>query len=265
LDHKFSRRVSLRNRGRCGERIGSLSSQVAAPPKFSKRAGLVREMAELPEGVRKDMNFHLTFLDNARNVQEVWKADFETEHTAICWMWIVGGVWALKHDWSVMELWCRRCRAGRVPACMRKPSETGECCIARIPAKDLRPASKSERPQPRARPLVLIVERNDVIATSYESMVLDAGFSVGASWSNYASAAKWLSAHSPDAAIVDVELQDRSCIELANKLCLREIPFLAVSGLSADTPGINQIFRYVPWLAKPVTPAGLQLALQSIL
>ena len=211
------------------------------------------------------MNFHLSFLDDERRVKEVWEADFETEHTAICWMWMVGGVRALKHDWSTMELMCRRCSAGQVADCPRVSCGTQECCIARVPARVLRPTSKAERPQPRARPLILIVERDDITATSHESIVLDAGFSVGASWSNYASAGKWLSAHSPDAAILDVKLQDKSCVELAKKLSEREIPFLAVSGYSAGTPGLNRIFRSVPWLEKPVTTAGLHLALRSIL
>jgi len=68
-----------------------------------------------------------------------------------------------------------------------------------------------------------------------------------------------------DAAILDVKLQDKSCVELAKKLSEREIPFLAVSGYSAGTPGLNRIFRSVPWLEKPVTTAGLHLALRSIL
>jgi CheY-like chemotaxis protein len=211
------------------------------------------------------MNYNLTFLDDAGSAREVWKADFETEHTAICWMWMVGGVWALKRDWTVMELRCRRCRMVRVAACSRSSSRTEECCIARIPASVLRPSNKSERQQPRAVPHILIVERDDVIAASHENMVLDAGYSVGASWSNYISAEKWLSAHSPDAAILDVKLQDRFCIALVKKLTAREIPFLAVSGCSADTPGVDRIFRSAPWLEKPVTSAGLQLALRSIL
>ena len=57
-----------------------------------------------PEKVQSEMNFHLSFSDDTRRVQEVWEADFETEHTATCWMWMVGGVWALKQNWSVMEL-----------------------------------------------------------------------------------------------------------------------------------------------------------------
>jgi phosphoribosylcarboxyaminoimidazole (NCAIR) mutase len=60
-------------------------------------------------------------------------------------------------------------------------------------------------------------------------------------------------------------LQDRSCVELAKKLSAREIPFLAVAGYSADMPGVNRIFRSAPWLEKPVTSAGLHLALRSIL
>ena len=210
------------------------------------------------------MNYQLTFLDDSRRVQDVWEANFETEHTAICWMWLAGGVCALHDDWSMMELWCRRCCAGPVKECPRAPSGREDCCIVRVPASVLRQSGKSEQHR-RARPLILIVERDEFIATRHEGMVLDAGYSVGASWPDYASAGKWLSAHNPDAAIIDVKLQDKSCVELAKKLSVREIPFLAVSGYPADTPGVNRIFRPVPWLEKPVTPAGLQLALRSIL
>ena len=167
-------------------------------------------------------------------------------------------------DWSMMELWCRRCCAGPVKECPRAPSGSEDCCIARVPVSVLRQSGKSEQHR-RARPLILIVERDEFIATPHEGMVLDAGYSVGASWPDYASAGKWQSAHNPDAAIIDGKLQDRSCVELAKKLFVREIPFLAVSGYPADTPGVNRIFRSVPWLEKPVTPAGLQLALRSIL
>ena len=49
------------------------------------------------QGSSERVNFHLSFLDAGR-LQDEWKANFETEHTAICWMWMVGGVCALKHD-----------------------------------------------------------------------------------------------------------------------------------------------------------------------
>ncbi len=211
------------------------------------------------------MNFHLSFLDESRHIQDVWEANFESEHTAICWMWMVGGVWALKYDWSLMELRCRRCCSTKVTVCPRVPADKKECCIARIPARFLRPSGKSERRQPREVPHILIVERDDALAASHESLVHDAGYSVSASWSNYISAGKWLSAHNPDAAILDVKLQDRFCLALAKKLSARHIPFLAVSGWPADTPGVDRIFQSATWLEKPVTYAGLQLALRSIL
>jgi len=216
-------------------------------------------------GDTNEVNFRLSFLDDERRVKEVWEADFVAEHTAICWMWMVGGVRALKHDWSTMELVCKRCRAGRVADCTRVCCGTPECCIARVPARVLQQTNKAERPQPRPQPLILVVEGNDDIADAHERMIVDAGFSVGASWSNYASAEKWLSAHQPDAAILDVKLQDKSCADLAAKLSEREIPFLAVSEFSANTPGANQIFKSAPWLEKPVTSASLHLALRSIL
>jgi two-component SAPR family response regulator len=109
------------------------------------------------------------------------------------------------------------------------------------------------------------VERDDFIATSHENIVIDAGFTVGAAWSDCASAGKWLSTNNPDAAIVDVKLQDKSCVKLVEKLSMREIPFLAISSHSADTQGVDPVFRSVPWLEKPVTSAGLHLALRSIL
>lgn len=211
------------------------------------------------------MNYQLCFLDDARHVQAEWEADFETEHSAICWMWIVAGVWALKQNWSTMELWCQRCRAAKVRSCPRVSSGRDKCCIARIPAHVLRLSSKAERPQPRETPIILVVEQDDAIAASHEEMVLAGGFGLGASWSNYGSARQWLSAHNPDAAILDVKLQDKSCVELAKKLTEREIPFLAVSDNAANTPGLDRIFQSVPWLEKPVTSAGLHLALRSIL
>lgn len=211
------------------------------------------------------MNYQLSFLDGDRRIQDEWKADFETEHSAICWMWIVAGVRALKLDWTTFELRCLRCCPNRVVGCPRATSDNKSCCIARIPAHILRPSYKSERPQPREVPIILMVERDDATAASQEIIMRDTGYSLGACWSNYASAGQWLSAHTPDAAVIDVKLQDKSCVALAKKLSAREIPFLAVSRHSADTPGIDRIFQSVPWLEKPVTSASLHLALRSIL
>ena len=211
------------------------------------------------------MTYQLSFLDDAQGTRDIWNADIESEHLAICWMWIIGDVWAQKQDWSVMELRCRRCCAGEVRDCPRSIYLDNECFIARVPARDPRSASQSERPQPRTRPIILIVEQDGAAATSYEDSIQCAGYFVGASCPDIASATNWLSTQGPDAAIIDVKVQDESCVALARRLMRREIPFLVVSEHPADTPGIHGIFRSVPWLRKPLTSAGLQLALKSLL
>lgn len=116
-----------------------------------------------------------------------------------------------------------------------------------------------------ARPIILIVEDEPLIAMSYEDIVTDAGFLVGASLLSCASAGKWLSAHSPDAAIIDVKLQDGWSVDLAKLLSVQKIPFLVVSGYSPGSPGVDQIFLSVPWLEKPITSTCLGLALRGLL
>jgi CheY-like chemotaxis protein len=208
------------------------------------------------------MNYHLSFLDDVRRAQDVWEADFGTEHPAISWMWIAGSVWAQRADWSTMELWCRRCSASRAP-CPRIPSAKGDCCIARIPASALGGVAQPERSH-RARPIILILEHDAFTAILHEGVLLAGGCSV-ASFANCASAEMWLGTNSPDAAVIDVKPGDKGCTELAQKLLQREIPFLAVSNYSNSSPGVHRIFRPVPWFEKPLTSAGLQLALRSIL
>jgi DNA-binding NtrC family response regulator len=116
----------------------------------------------------------------------------------------------------------------------------------------------------RGRPIVMIAEDNPLIVESYEDIVTDAGLSVGGSFLSCKSAEEWLSVHDPDMAILDVVLQDGNSAGLAKKLCGREIPFLVVSGYSAESEGIDEIFKSAPWLEKPVTAAALESALRSL-
>jgi CheY-like chemotaxis protein len=223
--------------------------------------------ARLCEGesltVASKMNYQLSFFDDAPGAQDVWEANFSAEHMAICWMWLAGGMWAQQSGWSTMELWCRRCADGRIPCPRAQSAAGGRCCIARIPAAALRqdPALLARH---RARPIVLILERDCFSAAIHKQIITAAGCSA-VSVADCASAGKWLSANNPDAAIIDVKPADKSCTELASKLAQREIPFLAVSHYSAASPGIDQIFQAIVWLAKPVASAGLQLALRSML
>jgi DNA-binding response OmpR family regulator len=117
----------------------------------------------------------------------------------------------------------------------------------------------------RARPIILIVEKDPSITRAYEGMVAAAGFTVGASFLDCAAALEWLSTHNPDGAVIDVNLHDEDCITLARKLLAREIPFLAVSRTSARSLGLDPVFWSVPWLKKPVRATMMQLALHAFL
>jgi len=108
-------------------------------------------------------------------------------------------------------------------------------------------------------------EDNPLIVESYEDVVTDAGLSVGGSFFSSKSAEEWLSVHNPDVAILDVTLQDGSSARLAKKLCGREIPFLVVSGCSAESEDIDEIFKSALWLEKPVTTTALESALRSLI
>lgn len=117
----------------------------------------------------------------------------------------------------------------------------------------------------RPRPTVLIAEDNPVIALSYEEIVIDAGLSVGGSFLSCKSAEEWLDVHNPDVAILDVTLQDGNSAQLAKRLCGREIPFLVVSGYSAESEAIDEIFKSACWLEKPVTANALESVLRSLI
>jgi CheY-like chemotaxis protein len=190
------------------------------------------------------VNYQLSFLDDAGRIRQVREAHFESEHNAMCWMWIAGGVWALEDDWSVMEL------------------RSKERCTARVPAKSL---CKSPNEHRRVKPRIMIVDSEAFGGIDHEGMVRAAGYAVAEFFFDSMSAVKWLNSHRPDAAVIDVRLRDKSCVELAKKLFERKIPFLAVSNYPADVPGLDPIFRSIPWFEKPLTSAGLQLALGCIL
>jgi hypothetical protein len=190
------------------------------------------------------MRYQLAFLDDTGRIREIREANFETEHNAMCWMWIAGSVWALKEQWSVMELHAK------------------DRCAARVPANGLKHASNGHR---QVKHRIMIVDSDALVDLDYEGLVRTAGCSIAEFFFDNVSAEKWLNNHTASAAIIEVKLGDKSCVRLAQKLAERKIPFLVVSRDSADWPGVDRIFRPVPWFEKPVTSAGIQLALGCML
>ena len=113
-------------------------------------------------------------------------------------------------------------------------------------------------------PIVLIIEDDPLVSMLYEDIVIDTGLSVGGCFDSCKSAEEWLSVNDADAAIIDIKLRDGYSAKIAKKLCGRKIPFLVVSGYSANN-GTDEVFQSAPSVAKPLTPDTLQLALRSVL
>jgi DNA-binding response OmpR family regulator len=83
-------------------------------------------------------------------------------------------------------------------------------------------------------PLVLVVEDKIVIALMVEDWLKDAGYRVAGPFATCSAASSWLRAQTPDLAVLDTQLQDGSCQDLARELRDRCVPFVVYSGAIDD-------------------------------
>jgi DNA-binding NtrC family response regulator len=113
-------------------------------------------------------------------------------------------------------------------------------------------------------PCCLIVEDQVLIALSIEAYLEEVGYEAAGPFTNGHEALEWLKSHAPQAAILDYNLKDGVCTELAHELLRRHIPFLVYSGHQrrSDTPSE---FSDVPWIEKPCAREEIISALQLIL
>lgn len=101
--------------------------------------------------------------------------------------------------------------------------------------------------QPRA-PTILVLEDEPFIALDMEQILQDAGFRVEARTS-CADAISWLTSHTPSVAVLDFQLRDGNCTDIALILQDRDIPIVFCTG--ADPGDIPAAFDQVIWLPKP--------------
>jgi DNA-binding response OmpR family regulator len=87
-----------------------------------------------------------------------------------------------------------------------------------------------------------------MIAMMIEDELVDAGYDVAGPFATCGSALSWLSTNSPDLAIIDIQLQDGSCRDIAVELRRRGIPFVVYSG--ATNTHMTELSA-VPWVVKP--------------
>ena len=100
-------------------------------------------------------------------------------------------------------------------------------------------------------PLVLLVEDEALIALALTDDVETAGYDVAGPFHRVRDTLAWLEQHTPDVAIIDIQLRDGSSIDLARVLRERGVPFIVFSGEKRDRRSPDA-FEGGRWLSKPV-------------
>jgi two-component SAPR family response regulator len=113
--------------------------------------------------------------------------------------------------------------------------------------------------------VVLVAEDSAAIALALEDMLTDAGFLVAGPFSRCADAVAWLATKHPDYALVDVELADGSCRDLATRLLARNIPTAFLSAWEENAyADVRNVMPKAPWVEKPMTEATIFETLRQL-
>ncbi|HZP98385.1 MAG TPA: response regulator [Reyranella sp.] len=96
---------------------------------------------------------------------------------------------------------------------------------------------------------ILIVEDNFLVAEELCQIVRDAHGEARNACASSHAALDALTEGQFDGALLDVQLQNSSSVEVARELAARHIPFVVVSGYSRDW--LAPELRNAPYLAKP--------------
>jgi DNA-binding response OmpR family regulator len=77
-------------------------------------------------------------------------------------------------------------------------------------------------------------------------------------------ALEWLNDHSPDTAVLDIALGDGDCVQVAQLLVERSIPFIVFSVRALDEDQYDPIFLEGDWIEKPCASEHVVTALAAL-
>ncbi|AZO45622.1 response regulator [Mesorhizobium sp. M7D.F.Ca.US.005.01.1.1] len=117
----------------------------------------------------------------------------------------------------------------------------------------------------RATASIVLLEDEALIALDIADQLQNAGFAIAETFSTCAAALEWLSVHTPDLAILDIQLRDGDCEEVAKALNERKVPFVVHSGMFPGADGHSSIFLKGEWITKPSAPEDLTKAVKALL
>jgi CheY-like chemotaxis protein len=104
---------------------------------------------------------------------------------------------------------------------------------------------------------VLILEDQLLIIMDIEDTLVAEGFNIVGCLSSCEAALKWLGEDSPDVVVLDIELRDGFCVEVAHTLAKKRIPFVVHSGILPTSPELDPVFQHGQWVGKPSRESDL--------
>ncbi len=102
---------------------------------------------------------------------------------------------------------------------------------------------------------ILVVEDEPLIAMEIEEILREAGYRDVQIAATVEQALKWVETDGVGAAVLDANLGGASAEPVAAALLRRSIPFVGLSGYSADQRPAS--FAFAPFVSKPFKPADL--------
>ena len=102
---------------------------------------------------------------------------------------------------------------------------------------------------------VLIVEDNYLVAAGLSDVMVAHGSTVVGPVSSVVAALEIIREQTLDGALLDVQLSDGNCVQVAAALIERNIPFVVVTGYERST--IPPVLRRAPYMGKPTAADDL--------
>ena len=140
----------------------------------------------------------------------------------------------------------------------------GLACTLLVPSQGEKLATKAEPgkingAEQAAQQLILLVEDEPMISMMLADMLVQNGESVDGPYCGLHEALRAATHNDLKAGILDVNLRGNIVYPIADMLTQRKIPFVFVTGYTADT--IEPRYQHIPILQKPVEPQSIWAAL----
>jgi DNA-binding response OmpR family regulator len=110
---------------------------------------------------------------------------------------------------------------------------------------------------------VLVLEDQPLIVLDLEDCLVAEGFEVIGCLSSCEAALEWLQKCSPDVVVLDIELRDGVCADVARVLSNRQIPFVVHSGSARTDRELDPVFQRGQWVSKPSREQELVAAVRD--